>query len=77
MLNREHPLFASVIDSEKQASMGQGNLAMKEPVSNKSSNRPNSQKAPQTVVTIDPATIVVIISAAILLPLLLTGFISH
>ncbi|MEL6321370.1 MAG: hypothetical protein AAFQ57_12095 [Cyanobacteria bacterium J06626_14] len=50
---------------------------MKEPVSNKSSNRPNSQKAPQTVVTIDPATIVVIISAAILLPLLLTGFISH
>jgi hypothetical protein len=50
---------------------------MTDPLNNKPNKRSNSKEAPQTVVTIDPVTVVAIISAAILLPLLLTGFISH
>ncbi|MEB3212214.1 MAG: hypothetical protein VKL39_12705 [Leptolyngbyaceae bacterium] len=46
-------------------------------MSNKTGDDKTSKQAPQTIVTVDPATLVLIVSGAILLPLLLTGFLSH
>ncbi|MEM7770144.1 MAG: hypothetical protein AAGA75_09215 [Cyanobacteria bacterium P01_E01_bin.6] len=46
-------------------------------MSNPQKDNSNPKKAPQAVLTIDPGTLVFIISAAILLPLLITGFLSQ